>query len=160
MSSRWTGRPGPKDLIFTARLIEAPEALSLGLLNEGVPDLPTLQRRADETARLVAGKAPITMEAAKEAVLRLLRTLSREEGRDLILRAYMSEDFREVMDAFLNKRTPNWKRPIGSAAIRRALPARVFEAICLRSIADAIFVIRSIPSGNSAWEPRRAVASG
>ena len=41
--------------------------------------------------------------------LRVRRTLSREEGRDLILRAYMSEDFREGMDAFLNKRTPNWK---------------------------------------------------
>ena len=96
-------------MIFTARLIEAAEALSLGLLNEVVPDVPTLQRRADETAKLVAGHAPITMETAKEAVLRLRRTLSREEGRDLILRAYMSEDFREGMDAFLNKRTPNWK---------------------------------------------------
>jgi enoyl-CoA hydratase/carnithine racemase len=30
-----------KDVIFTARLIEAPEALALGLLNEVVPDLPT-----------------------------------------------------------------------------------------------------------------------
>ena len=29
--------------------------------------------------------------------------------QDLILRAYMSEDFREGMDAFLNKRTPQWK---------------------------------------------------
>ena len=35
--------------------------------------------------------------------------LSGDEGEDLILRAYMSEDFREGMDAFLNKRTPNWK---------------------------------------------------
>src|SRR6201990_474288 len=110
--SRVVALVGPartKDLIFTARLIEAPEALSLGLLHGGVPDVPTLQRRADETAKLVAGHAPITMETAKEAVLRLRRTLSREEGRDLILRAYMSEDFREGMDAFLNKRTPNWK---------------------------------------------------
>ena len=37
------------------------------------------------------------------------RTLTRDEGEDLILRAYMSEDFREGMDAFLNKRSPNWK---------------------------------------------------
>ena len=37
------------------------------------------------------------------------RTLSREEGEDLILKAYMSEDFREGMDAFLNKRAPNFK---------------------------------------------------
>ena len=71
--------------------------------------LDALQRRADETAKLVAGHAPLTMETAKEAVRRVRRTLSRDEGEDLILRAYMSEDFREGMDAFLNKRTPNWK---------------------------------------------------
>ena len=35
--------------------------------------------------------------------------LGLEEGEELILRAYMSEDFREGMDAFLNKRAPNWK---------------------------------------------------
>jgi enoyl-CoA hydratase/carnithine racemase len=98
-----------KDLIFTARLVEAPEALALGLLNEIVPDVETLQRRARETAQLVSSHAPLTMETAKEAVLRLRRTLSREEGQDLILKAYMSEDFREGMDAFLNKRKPNWK---------------------------------------------------
>jgi enoyl-CoA hydratase len=45
----------------------------------------------------------------KEAVRRIRRTLTREEGEDLILRAYMSEDFREGMDAFLNKRSPNFK---------------------------------------------------
>jgi enoyl-CoA hydratase/carnithine racemase len=68
-----------------------------------------LQRRADETAKLVASHAPLTMETAKEAVRRIRKTLTRDEGEDLILKAYMSEDFREVMDAFLNKRTPNWK---------------------------------------------------
>ena len=90
-------------------LPETPEALALGLLNEVVPDVATLRRRADETAKLVAGHAPITLEVTKEAVRRIRRTLSRDEGQDLILRAYMSEDFREGMDAFLNKRTPNWK---------------------------------------------------
>src|SRR4029453_2923575 len=103
------GAARTKDLIFTARLVEAPEALALGLLNEVVPDVETLQRRATETAQLVAGHAPITLEVTKEAVRRIRRTLSRDEGEDLILRAYMSEDFREGMDAFLNKRTPNWK---------------------------------------------------
>ena len=110
--SRIVALVGPartKDLIFRARLVEAQEMLALGLLNEVVPDVETLQRRADETARLVAGHAPLTMETAKEAVRRIRPTLSREQGQDLILKAYMSEDFREGMDAFLNKRTPNWK---------------------------------------------------
>ncbi len=110
--SRVTSLVGPartKELIFTARLIKAPEALALGLLSEVVPDLETLQRRAGEIARLVAGNAPITLEVTKEAVRRIRRTLTRDEGEDLILRAYMSEDFREGMDAFLNKRAPNWK---------------------------------------------------
>jgi enoyl-CoA hydratase/carnithine racemase len=71
-----------------------------------VPDVATLQRRADETAKLVASHAPITLEVTRK---RIRRTLTRDEGEDLILRAYMSEDFREGMDAFLNKRSPNWK---------------------------------------------------
>lgn len=109
--SRVVSLVGPamtKEMIFTSRLIEADECKTLGLLNEIVPDVEALQRRALELARLVAGQAPITLEVTKEAVRRIRRTLTRDEGEDLILRAYMSEDFREGMDAFLNKRKPQW----------------------------------------------------
>ena len=41
---------------------------------------------------------------------RLQHRLTREEGEDLILMCYMSNDFREGMDAFLNKRPPQWTR--------------------------------------------------
>jgi enoyl-CoA hydratase/carnithine racemase len=40
------GAARTKDIIFTARLIEAPEALALGLLNEVVPDVEALQNRS------------------------------------------------------------------------------------------------------------------
>ena len=94
--SRLVSLIGPartKDLIFKARLVEAPEALALGLLNEIVPDVETLQRRADETAKLVAGHAPITLEVTKEAVRRIRRTLSRDEGEDLILKRLYERGF-------------------------------------------------------------------
>jgi len=109
--SRLAALIGParvKDLIFTARLIGADEAASAGLLSEVVEDLAGLQRRADELAMLIAGNAPLTLSATKQALARLQKRLSREEGQDLILMCYMSRDFREGLDAFLNKRQPQW----------------------------------------------------
>jgi enoyl-CoA hydratase len=78
------------------------------LLSEVVEDLTALQRRADELAMLIAGNAPLTLSATKQALARLHKRLSREEGQDLILMCYMSRDFREGLDAFLNKRQPQW----------------------------------------------------
>jgi enoyl-CoA hydratase/carnithine racemase len=109
--SRLAALIGParvKDIIFTARLVEAPEALAIGLLSEVVDDSSALARRADELARLIAGHAPLTLRATKEALRRLQHRLSHENAEDLILMCYMSRDFREGMDAFLNKRQPQW----------------------------------------------------
>jgi enoyl-CoA hydratase len=110
--SRLTALIGParvKDLIFTARLVEAEEAAAVGLLTEVVEDLAALDKRAGEVARLVAGNAPLTLSATKQAVARLQKRLTRDEGEDLILMCYTSQDFREGLDAFLNKRTPQWR---------------------------------------------------
>jgi len=109
--SRLTALVGParvKDLIFTARLVGAEEAAGVGLLHEVVEDLPALEKRADELAVLIAGNAPLTLNATKQALARLQRRLTREEGEDLILMCYMSKDFREGLDAFLAKRPPQW----------------------------------------------------
>ena len=109
--SRLAALLGParvKDIIFTARLVEAQEAASLGLLSEVVEDVEALQKRADELAKLLASHAPLTLRATKEAMRRLQPRLSSDEGKDLILMCYMSQDFREGLDAFLTKRTPQW----------------------------------------------------
>jgi enoyl-CoA hydratase len=98
-----------KDIIFTARLIGAEEARAIGLLSEVLPDYAALQSRADELARTVASQAPLTLRVTKEALRRIKEKMSPEEDRNLLLTCYMSGDFREGMDAFLNKRTPNWK---------------------------------------------------
>ena len=98
-----------KDIVFQARLIEADEALAKGLVNELCEDQAALLKRAEELARLVAGMAPLTLQATKEALLRLRPKIAHGEGNDLVLRCYMSQDFREGMEAFLNKRKPVWK---------------------------------------------------
>lgn len=99
-----------KELIFTARLIEAEEAKSIGLLSEVLPDHAALQARAEELARLVASHAPLTLRATKEAVRRIREQMAPAEGgRDLVLMCYMSQDFREGLDAFLTKRSPVWR---------------------------------------------------
>jgi enoyl-CoA hydratase len=97
-----------KDIIFTARLIAAAEAHAIGLLSEVLPDYATLQTRANELARTVAAQAPLTLRATKEALRRIKEKMSPEEDHNLILMCYMSRDFREGMDAFLNKRAPKW----------------------------------------------------
>src|ERR1700694_5228359 len=97
-----------KDIIFTARLIEAEEGCKIGLLSEVLPDYDRLQRRADELARTVASQAPLTLRVTQEALRRIKEKMSPTEDDDLILKCYLSNDFREGMDAFLNKRPPKW----------------------------------------------------
>jgi enoyl-CoA hydratase len=55
------------------------------LLNEVVEDVSSRQRRVDELAALIAGHAPLTLNATKQALTRLQWQLPREEGEDLIL---------------------------------------------------------------------------
>ncbi len=96
-----------KDLIFLARLATADEALSLGLVGEILPNHAALASRAEEMARTVAGHAPLTLQATKEALRRITASLA-PDGADLIGLCYSSADFREGRAAFLDKRKPQW----------------------------------------------------
>ncbi len=102
------GQARVKEIIFTARLIDSGEARAFGLLSEVLPDYATLQKRADELARTVASLAPLTLRTTKEALRRIKEKMTPEEDGNLILTCYMSQDFREGLDAFLNKRPPKW----------------------------------------------------
>ena len=109
---RFAALVGPaavKEMIFTARLLEVDEAKQLGLISEIVDDRAALDARAEALAAHIATLAPLTLRATKEALRRIKERMAPEEGRDLIVSCYMSEDFREGMDAFLTKRTPHWQ---------------------------------------------------
>ncbi len=98
-----------RELIFTARLVGAEEALATGLAAEVLDDEDRLMVRANELARQIAGYAPLTLKATKEALRRLRLRQTDSQDEDLITMCYMSEDFREGLEAFLGKRKPDWK---------------------------------------------------
>ena len=97
-----------KEIIFTARLLDAAEGRSIGFFNEVLPDFAALQKRADELARTIASNAPLTLRVTKEALRRIKEKMMPDDDGHMILTCYMSQDFREGMDAFLNKRPPKW----------------------------------------------------
>jgi enoyl-CoA hydratase len=98
-----------KEAIFTAKLIGAEDALAIGLVSEVLPDHAALMQRAAELGELMAGHAPLTLKTIKEALRRLRVEGPLADDKDLIVEAYMSEDFKEGIEAFLGKRKPNWK---------------------------------------------------
>ena len=98
-----------KEIVFTARLVDAEEALRIGLYNEVTKDEEALVPRVEELARSIASHAPLTLQATKEALRRIRDRMLPEESEDLILLCYMSRDFREGVQAFMDKRKPVWK---------------------------------------------------
>ena len=97
-----------KDMILTARLFDAQEMRAAGLLTEILPDYDALTARAAELAAVVASHAPLTMRVTKESLRALQAGVDPALDEELILKAYLSKDFAEGVDAFLNKRKPAW----------------------------------------------------
>ncbi|WP_076439512.1 enoyl-CoA hydratase [Bosea sp. TND4EK4] len=99
-----------KDIVFTARLVEAEEGRRIGLYSELLADHAALMRRSRELATVIAGHAPLTLRATKEAMRRLVAASAQGlDGDDLVGLCYTSADFREGMEAFLAKRPPVWR---------------------------------------------------
>jgi enoyl-CoA hydratase len=100
------GEARTKDVIFTARMVGAEEALGAGLVGAVVePD--ALDAHVAELIERLASHAPITLRVTKEAVLRI-REANIPDGADLVAEAYGSDDFRRGVAAFLEKRRHAW----------------------------------------------------
>ncbi|MGL4495745.1 MAG: enoyl-CoA hydratase [Beijerinckiaceae bacterium] len=99
-----------REMVLTARLYGAEEARSLGFLHEVHADHAATLARAQTLAAGMKDHAPLTIATTKEALIRLRRAgLTGVPDHDLIVKAYLSADFREGMDAFLAKRAPVWR---------------------------------------------------
>ena len=96
-----------KELMFTARLLSADEALAAGFVHEIVP-AEKIEERVRELAGKIASHAPITLWVTKEAIRRVQESRRLPDGDDLVATTYGSADFREGVRAFVEKRPPRW----------------------------------------------------
>ncbi len=103
-----TGVGRAVDMLMTTRLIEAEEALAIGLVSELLDTPEALKDRAHALAGQIATQAPLTMHAGKEVVRRMRERFGGVEDKDLVALCYGSADFREGLDAFLAKRKPSF----------------------------------------------------
>jgi enoyl-CoA hydratase/carnithine racemase len=107
------GLPRTKELFLTGRNFPAARAERIGLVHEVVED-EALEEGAVELAAAVAANAPLSMRGNKEAIETLNRNpvLSDAQERELVeLReaCFASEDLREGIEAFGEKRKPRWR---------------------------------------------------
>jgi enoyl-CoA hydratase/carnithine racemase len=96
-----------KELIYTARMVDADEAAAAGLATEVVP-AEEVDARVAELCDRMAEHAPITLRATKEAIRRL-QVAGLPNGDDLVHEAYASGDFKRGVAAFVEKRKPVWE---------------------------------------------------
>jgi len=108
------GEPRTRELFLLGRYVDAPTALSWGLVNWVVPD-EDLEDAALTIAAQLAANAPLAMRGNKRVLRELLRaeaTIDPDTERELLeLResSFASHDLREGVSAFAEQRAPSWK---------------------------------------------------
>ena len=100
-----------KEMLMTGRRLSAREALEAGLVSQVVPD-HLLRRTTLEMAAAIAANAPFSIASAKAMVEQCrhdpkLSTLNASDA-DRPLHCYETDDFREGVQAFLEKRPPRF----------------------------------------------------
>lgn len=109
--ARVIGKAKAMEMVLTGRFVSADEALAMGMVNKVVP-VEMYLREAALLAGEIARMSPIASQLAKEAVNRAFETHLDEglqfERKNFYL-CFSSEDQKEGMRAFIEKRTPEYK---------------------------------------------------
>ena len=108
---RAVGKYKAMEMILTGKSISADEAYRIGLVNHVVPP-ESLMEEAKKMATDIASKPPISIRSAKEAILRAQDTtleVGLEFERKAFYMLFATEDGKEGMKAFLEKRKPTFK---------------------------------------------------
>lgn len=109
--TRAVGKAKAMQMILTGQSVSAEEALGMGLISKVVP-AKSLMEEAKRMANEIASKPPISIRAAKEAILRAHDTsleVGLEFERKLFYTLFATKDSKEGLRAFLEKRKPVFK---------------------------------------------------
>ena len=110
--SRNIGRKRAMQMLLTGDLLNARDAMESGLINEVVASDGEILSRCLQLAEQIAAKSPRTLRIGKEAFYRQLEmglSEAYEYAAEVMAQNMLLPDAREGIDAFIQKRKPNWR---------------------------------------------------
>jgi enoyl-CoA hydratase len=109
--TRAIGKARAMEMILTGRMYSAREMFEAGLVSRVADDEVYLEE-AQALAKEIASMPPLAVQIAKESVLKAFDTTIEtglEHERKLFYLLFASDDMKEGMGAFIEKRKPEWK---------------------------------------------------
>jgi hypothetical protein len=160
---RLLGPSAASEMFFTARQYTADEALRIGLVNQVVPRAE-LAAYAARYVHQIAANAPLTLRAAKRAIIEVQRDPAKRDAAAVARRiaaCFESEDYAEGVRAFLEKRPPDVASRAASSPSSATAAARTS---CRRPPWSPVAACRSswcstAPAGRTSSSSARTPAS-
>jgi enoyl-CoA hydratase/carnithine racemase len=99
-----------KELLYTAKLISAEEGKTIGLIDYVYPEAEIEEKCAAFAASIIR-KSPVANAGIKQVLQAIVDGENEESDAlsNLILASFESDDYKEGINAFLEKRPPNFK---------------------------------------------------
>ena len=95
-------------ILLTAQLVDAQSALTAGFITELCADQDELEERAQQLGHSITQSAPLTIQASLMGLRRLRAATPLPDDHDLITMCFGSNDFKEGVSAFFEKRPADW----------------------------------------------------